>query len=178
MSGDYVLDVMARNTNTDGTDDEITMTVIIDKEDAIEMMRRNARDEDEQQSHVLRITPPFEGEKKASLHVAEDGTRYPDEMNPTPIHLGAHDLFSGADLPSVTPARDYPTRGVEKTKCCAHYGVDYPSELDDEQWNEWWDAAIEEWERPYRKEMDDPVEITVVKRHAPSELINMKIRFE
>jgi len=61
-------------------------TVVVDPDDVVEAFRRNATEEHPLRSHVLRLSPPFDTEEHAELHVQEGPKRYPPE-GPEPLHL-------------------------------------------------------------------------------------------
>ena len=154
---------MVQNTTTDGGTDGTHAaadleTVIVDQEDVIEMFRRNARDETEQRTHVLRITPPFEGEMEASLHVSEANAHYPSEMDPTPIHLGAEHLFEGRPDAQLSDTLCYPDRSVERQLFRSENDV-APDEVDEDEWQEWWETALATWESNIRHAMQEGREI-------------------
>lgn len=152
-------------------------TVIVDPEDVIEMFRRNARDEDQQRSHVLRVSPPFEGDKTATLHVSEDQTYYPPEMDSKPIHLGATHLFAGRPDGQLDDALCYPDINVERSLFRDHYDVS-PEDADEDEWEEWWDTAVEVWESNVRNAMQEPVEIELGGMYADQPTTTVEVRFE
>lgn len=174
---------MARNTATTdgGNDNEHAAadleTIIVDTEDVIEMFRRNARDEDQQRSHVLRATSPFDGERTASLHVSEDHTHYPPEMDPKPIHLGATHLFAGRADSQLDDALCYPDITVERSLFRDHYDV-APEDADEDEWEEWWDTAVEVWESNVRNAMQETIEVELGGLYADQPTTTVEVRFE
>lgn len=174
---------MAQNTaTTDGGNDNEHKaaelgTVIVDPEDVIEMFRRNARDADQQRTHVLRVSPPFEGDKTATLHVSEDHTYYPPEMEPKPIHLGAAHLFTGRADGQLDDALCYPDINVERSLFRDYYDVT-PEESDDDEWEEWWDTTVEVWESNVRNAMQESVMVELGGLHADQPTTTIQVRFE
>lgn len=151
-------------------------TVVIDPDDVIEMLRRHDRDKNEQRSHTLRVTPPLDGERPASLHVRQDGAHYPPEMDPTPLHLNARTLFR--DESGMVPNFIwYPDWTEERGRFREEYDVDEDADLDDdERWDEWWDLAVEVWEDTVRDHL--PEQITLHAAYPETENATVAVRYE
>jgi hypothetical protein len=157
--------------------------IVVSADDIVEAFERNRRDADEQRSHVLRVTPPLKGERSASLHVSEDYSHYPPEMDPEPIHL-APEQFVGDDSPRVTAQYQPPTYSAERAKF-----IDHNNLLDEEtgevseftdgieaEFDEWWDVAGEVWESEVRGALRN--EITIQQRTADGiEKIPVKVHY-
>lgn len=162
------------NDQTDAAEHQASdlETIVVDADDVIEAMRRNWRDEDEQRSHVLRISTPLEGTKEASLHVDEAHTWYPPEMFETPIHIGPTAFVVGHDQGSRHPdwrnEWSFPSMAEERSLFRDEFdardenGENRPL-TDDEQdeWDEWWDTVVEMWEDRVRHALDAVDEITL-----------------
>lgn len=141
-------------------------TIAVDPEEILEAFRRNRRDENEQRSHVLRVSPPFEGEKQAKPHVDEDHTRYPPEMAPTPIHLSP-EAFVGDERGLPDTCR-VPRYSEERRKFLKEN--DYVDEQTGEylewtdemkaEFNEWWQTTEEIFEDHVRKALSDTITIS------------------
>ena len=173
-------------TNADSKHEAANLeSIIVDPVDVIEMFRRNARDADEQRTHVLRVTPPFEGDREASLFVSEGHTFYPPEIDPKPIHIGINHLFGGrADSP-LDDALRYPDLHTEKALVRDEFDARTeqgenrpPTDEEAEEWNEWWDTAIEVWESNVRNAMQEPREIELGGLYADQPTTTVTVRVE
>lgn len=153
-------------------------TIVVDPEDVLEMMRRNHRDETEQRSHGLRVTPPLVGERKAELHVSEDHSYYPPDVKPKPIHLRENHIFEGRAESQLDPALAYPDLSVERSIFREEYGLESDEEVDEEEWDEWWDIAMETFESNVRAAMREPrtVELGTAIPEYPT--TSVEVRFE
>lgn len=154
-------------------------TIVVDVEDVVDMMRRNKRDEDEQRSHVLRVTPPLSGECKASLHVSQDHAHYPPEMDPKPLHLDARTVLGYRDeaMPDSLAAPDVT---VERSRFRDYIRDEVPDDADvdeDEEWDEWWDTTCEVWEDEVRAQCQDR-EIVLGRQLPEAGQTTVGIRFE
>ena len=127
-------------------------TIVVDPEDVLEMQRRNHRDANENRSHVLRVTPPLKGERKASLHVSEDYTFYPPDMSVEPLHIGERTLFAGGPDRQMDPALKYPDVEVDRQEFESHAE-------DDVEWEEWREVSLDVWESNVRNAMEGSREI-------------------
>lgn len=74
-------------------------SVVADPDDIVETFVRNADSESRLESHVLRLSPPFEGDVRAEPHVQEGPKRYPPERTPEPIHLTPGTFVENDDGP-------------------------------------------------------------------------------
>lgn len=127
--------------------------IVVDPDDVIEMMRRNDRDEHEQRTHSLRVSPPFEAIAEAKPHVSDDHARYPDEMDPTPIHLNARALLAGHAERQIPGPAQYPSRHDSRAR--------FEEEADDDaEWEGWWGVEIDLWEEQVHDQLVDEVEFT------------------
>lgn len=143
-------------------------TIVVDPDDVITMMERNERDKDQQRSHVLRVTPPLIGRREASLHVSDDHTFYPSDMDPKPLHLGATAFLAGHIHPQHPEFPDecrYPNRHDSRGRFYEYHDLlnengGRPSELTNEQeelWEEWWDTELNHWEQAVRANLKETI---------------------
>lgn len=140
-------------------------TIVVNPEDVIETMYRNRRDEHAQRSHVLRITPAFEGRVEAEMYVSEQGNRYPSNIT-KPVHLSAQSGVSGehphnGQLPEdATPPSRARLRSV--TKDDLDIDPDKPldawTEEEQEYLEELTEIAEEEFETRVRANLADEIE--------------------
>lgn len=161
-------------------------TIVVEVDDVIETMRRNKRDEREQRSHVLRVSPSFEGERKATPHVSETHTYYPPEMDPKPIHLSPAALLLGHDAGAHHPDyRDewtYPDMTEERALFRNERDInedDRPlsDELEDE-WDEWWTTVVEMWEDRVRHALKHTDELMLTSQHPEIGNTTVAVRVE
>lgn len=140
---------------SDTTEDEVPEnqieTVVVSADDIVSAIQRNARDRDEQRSHVLRLSPPFDAAVQASIHVSEDHTYYPPEMDPKPIHLNP-DQFHDAEF-------GYPEQWEVHEAAKEVDGVDDISDVSDETLAECWDTQREVWESEVRHSLKDEIDL-------------------
>jgi len=169
--------------NTDTTDEPERKhpasdieAVVVEPDDVISASERNKRDETEQRSHGLRISPPFEGECKATLMVSEPHTYYPPEMDPTPIHLSPAAFLvghsDGSRHPDYRKEWSHPDisrqRSLFRDEMDAYGpGGDNRELTDDEQaeWEDWWETAMEMWESRARHALQHTEELTLTSQH-------------
>lgn len=174
---------MAQKTTTDGGESTTehpaagVETIVVNPDDVIETMRRNARDSEEQRTHSLRINPPFKGEVRATPHVTQDGNYYPPETSPKPIHLGSVAFLAGRNnqsrLSRISDEAFYPIRNDSRARFRDEYGAynehGEPRELTDEEeseWGEWRETELEVWESAVRRELCDEI---VLEAMAPAD---------
>jgi hypothetical protein len=171
---------MARNTaTTDGGNDNEHKaadleTIIVDPDDVIEMFRRNARDETEQRSHVLRVSPPFEGDATATLHVSEDHTYYPPEMDPKPIHIGPA-MFVGyesGDGPAHQTDIPMPTWGESRRLARDDHG----DGVDEDTIEEYHEVAMEMWEDRIRGNLKDEIKLGALYPDRPTTTVEVRFK--
>lgn len=186
---------MARGT--DATVDETTTdhpaadldTVVVNPDDVVEAMRRNKRDEDEQRSHDLRVTPPLTGEKTATPHVSEAHTYYPPEMDPTPVHIGPEALVVGHGAGSRHPdwgsEWTYPDYGTEKYRFRdeidardEHGDIRPLTDDEEDEWEEWWDTVVEMWEDRVRHALTNTEELTLTNQYPDTEDTTVAVHVE
>lgn len=155
--------------------------IIVNPDDVIEMMRRNKRDEDEQRSHVLRVTPPLKGERVASPYVHQEGNYYPPEMPVEPIHINATLLFEGRIDAQLDDMLRHPSwdevRGLFRDEHGIEYGESIDGE-DEDEFDEWWDTAVEVWEDEVRAAMRDSATIQLGGYSAEEPETTVEVRFE
>lgn len=163
-------------------------TIVVDPDDVIAAMRRNERDQNESRSHVLRVSPPFEGEQQATPHVDEDHTRYPSDIT-RPLHLSPGSLVvghaAGTRHPDWRNEWSYPNlheeRSLFRDEFDAH-GSDGDNRAltDDEQaeWDEWWETAVEMWEDSVRHALKQTDELTLTSQHPDVAAATVAVRFE
>lgn len=184
---------MAQKTSADGgTEHEHPAadidTIVVDPDDVVEAMRRNWRDQDEQRSHVLRVTPPLEGERKATPHVDEAHTRYPSDVT-KPIHIGPTAFIVGHAAGSRHPDWErhfsFPNRHEEKTLFLDENDARKEegdsrrlTEEEEEQWDEWWNTVVEMWEDRVRHALDKTEEITLTSQNPEVESTTVAVELK
>jgi len=164
-------------------------TIVVDPDDVIEAMRRNDRDRDEQRTHVLRVSPSLEGDKKAKPHVSEAHTYYPPELSQKPIHIGPEAFIVGHTAGSRHPdwrnEWSYPNlheqRSLFRDEVDARdeHGDNRPlTEEEEGEWEEWWDAAVEMWEDRVRHALKNTEDLTLTSQHPNIEDTTVPVQFE
>ena len=164
-------------------------TIVVNPDDVVEAMRRNHRDSDEQRSHVLRFSPPLEGEQTATPHVSEAHTYYPPELSQKPIHIGPEAFIvehgAGNRHPDWRNEWSHPDLHRERSLFRDEFGArDEHGEsrqlTDDEEdeWEEWWDTAVEMWEDRVRHALKNTEELTLTSQHPDIEDTTVAVRIE
>jgi len=164
-------------------------TIVVDPDDVIEAMQRNDRDQDEQRSHVLRVSPSFEGEKKATPHVSEAHTYYPPELSQKPLHIGPEAFIVGHGAGSRHPdwrnEWSYPNLHEERSlfrdefDARDEHGENRPlTDEEEDEWEEWWDTAVEMWKDRVRHALKNTEEMTLTSQHPDIEDTTVAVRFE
>ncbi|GAB7019656.1 hypothetical protein [Halostagnicola bangensis] len=130
-------------------------TVVADPEDIIEAFTRN-HEEEGLRTHVLRLTPPFEGEVQAEPYGQEGPKRYPPDRDPEPIHLDpATFVRNEAGVHPNETHLTVPTREAVRERAT----TDHDDELDEDVLEEEYEAALEEWESQVRDSLITSVRI-------------------
>lgn len=179
---------------TDGGSDENhpaagLETIVVDPDAVVEAMRRNKRDETEQRSHVLRVSPPFDGQQTATQYVSEDHAHYPSGMDPKPVHIAAEAFIVGHDAGSRHPDYrsewSFPNRHEQRSlfrdefDAYGEHGENRPLTDDEEaEWEEWWATAVEMWEDRVRHALQKTDDITLTSQHPDIEQTTVAVRFE
>lgn len=168
--------------DTSTADVQTIDTIVVNVNDVLDTIQRNNEEyKDDKRSQILRITPPFDKEVKAEIHI-DTGGNYPPEMTPKPIHLSPAELFEGGvTLPeSVT----YPNLHTEKSRFRDQHGAREDdgstrplTDDDQEKWNEWWETTMEQWEMQARWVMEDDQDITLGDRYPNSPTTTVTVRF-
>lgn len=163
-------------------------TIVVDPDDVIETMRRNKRDETEKRTHVLRISPPFDGEKTASTHVSHP-RGYPPEMDPKPLHFRPASLLvghgAGSRHPDYRDEWNYPDRNTQKSLFRDEFDARGPdgenrelTEDEEEDWEKWWETAVEMWEDRVRHAVQKTEAVTLTSQHPNIEETTVDVQFE
>jgi len=140
-------------------------TIGISADATVSAIEWNARNRYEQRSHVLRVSPPFASRVQASIHILEDGTHYPPEMNPKPIHLDP-DQFHDAEF-------GYPEQWEVQEAAKEVDNVDDISEVSDETVEECWEVHCEVWESEVRASLKDEIDLNEY-GHGDSHVVTVK----
>jgi len=159
MLAPYDRDVMAPNeTTTTEAESETEFTVVVDPDDIVEAFKRNRRDENEQRDHVLKVSPPFAGEVKASLHVDEHHTRYPPEVDVTPLHLPPALFVNDQDGPYTSHTAPRYSESVSLAR------DDHGQDVDQETIDEYHEVGMGVWEETVRAHLRDEITLRNVQR--------------
>jgi hypothetical protein len=166
-------------------------SIVVDPDDVIETMKRNYRDRDEQRTHVLRVSPPFAGQKRAHMHVSQAHTRYPAKVT-KPIHISAEAVVIGHSAgsrhsdferhyyhPDISEARSefrdqhnlYDDQSGECLPIAGH------SEREDD-WEGWWELWVNTWESDVRHALKTTREIVLANSSPRGANVTVPIIFE
>ncbi|MFB6372236.1 MAG: hypothetical protein ABEN55_03770 [Bradymonadaceae bacterium] len=133
-------------------------SIIVDPEDIKQAIRRN-HERQRQGRWVIRINPPFEGCLKGSLHLSEQGARYPNK--PAPIHIYPEAFLSGkrAEPHDIPEAAQYPNVTDVMDECRKDLGLDDDKRLP-EVWKQWWQNALEVWKGEVERHLVDELDMS------------------
>jgi len=148
---------MAYMAKADGGTDEMKgaeiETVVVDADDVVEAMKRNRRDEDQQRTHVLRVSPPLEGEREASLYVSESHARYPADAT-KPIHLEPKQFLGSRPDEPLDSTLEVPRR--TEARIAAETDND-DEQVDENLVDEYHKVAMDDWESNVRASLADEI---------------------
>jgi hypothetical protein len=136
--------------NTDDAPADQIETLVVDPDDLVEVLRRNARDRDEWRTHELR-DPPFGERERATPYVSDDHAHYPPDAGTTPLHIHP-DLLHDADL-------TFPESWEIHEAAKEVDGVDALEAVTDETLDETWETHIEVWEGEVRSSLRDRADL-------------------
>lgn len=141
--------------NSDAMSEAQIKTIVVSVDDIISAFKRNRRDADEQRTHVLRVSPPFAGEVKATPHVSEDHAHYPADMDPTPIHINPASFvgYESGNGPRHQTDIPIPTWSESRRQARDDHG-DNVSEQTVEEYHE---VAMDVWEERIRGNLKEEV---------------------
>ncbi|MFA9418174.1 hypothetical protein [Natrinema sp. HArc-T2] len=128
-------------------------TVVVDPATIVAAFKRNRDDETEHRRHVLRISPPFEGDVTARHHVLDD-TDSPSDVDSTAINLRPEAFVDvRGDYDRNRTRISIPTRQESRSIARNDHGED----VDTATVNEYHDTAMEAWEECVRTSLVDEV---------------------
>jgi len=164
-------------------------TIVVDPDDVVKVMERNKRDETEQHTHVLRVTPPFAGEHSANPHVSQDGKFYPEDVDAKPIHFTPENFLVGHSAgkrhPDFRSEWCHPDiseqRSLFRDEFDARGDNAENRPLTDEEeteWEEWWETSLEMWEGRVRRALKNTNEITLISQNPEVGNTTVEVRFE
>lgn len=162
-------------------------TIVVDPDDVIEAMRRNNRDRDQQRDHVLRISPPFDGQKEATPHISQAHAYYPPELSQKPIHISPSAFIVGHTAGNRhsdwRKTWSYPNRSLQRSIFRDEFGIladdGGDRQLTDEEqdkWDEWWETVVERWEDRARHALTKTEELTLTHPHPDVEKTVVAVR--
>ncbi len=151
-----------QNSNTTTADSTDNVTLVVDPDDIINAMKRNARDVNTRRTHRLRFDRPLEGRVKSSIHVSEKGTYWPNPET-APLTLAPKQFI--ADDPAEETA--HPERWEVHEAAKEVDGVDDLEDVTDETLDECWEVHLEVWESAVRHNLKSEVDIHEY-RHGPN----------
>ena len=131
-------------------------TVVVDPNDIVETFERNAEEENQLRTHVLRLTPPFDDEVRAEPYVQEGPKRYPPGGGPDPLHLEPATFVRNEN--GVHPNETHiavPTRQRAREAAREDHGND----VDGETVEEYYESVLDEWENRVRSSLIDTIRV-------------------
>lgn len=148
-------------------------TVVVDPDHVIETFKRNQRDENEERSHVLRISVPFESEMEAIPHALEDQTDYPPGGESTPILL-CPEAFVNVRGDYDPDRTRIPIPTWEESRSVARN--DHGEDIDEETVEEYHITVMEAWKECVRTSLVD--EVLLLPDPEPKNEVWATVRYE
>lgn len=132
--------------------------LIVDPDDIITALDRNASRRANGR-WIIRVPTPLEGVREAHLKFWEAGARYGGD-GPKPLHLRPEAFLSGQCRdPQIPDEAAYPDRGLNRTECRDHHGIEPGAPIPDDLWDQWWDEVYGEWKASVRHHLAGSIEI-------------------
>jgi hypothetical protein len=136
-----------------GEPHDAVRTIAVDVDALRETYRRNQRDDARGGRDVLRLSPPFAPELEASVHYSEDGTYYPPEMDPKPIHVAPRQFVAEDKLPVLREG------WALRSFVADEEGYDDPAAVPDDVVAEYAEVEEEVWADQFRRALVDEVDL-------------------
>lgn len=150
-------------------------TVVADPDDVIEAFKRQYDEDSRLTTHVLRLTPPFDDEVRAELHVEDGPKRYPPEREPEPLHLSPGTFLENETGPHPGETHlTIPTHGDARRIACENQADDETA--DEETVESFRERLVDEWETEARDSLLGQVRIHI--DHANGDEIWTDARYE
>jgi hypothetical protein len=136
-----------------GEPHDVVRTIAVDVDALREAYRRNQRDDARGGRDVFRLSPPFAPELEASVHYSEDGTYYPPEMDPKPIHVAPRQFVAEDKLPVLREG------WALRSFVADEEGYDDPAAVPDDVVAEYAEVEEEVWADQFRRALVDEVDL-------------------
>jgi hypothetical protein len=146
-----------QNSTDTSIDSAASVILVVDPDDIISAMRRNARDAHTRRTHKLRFTRPLEGRVTASTHVHQEGTYWPNPKT-APLTLNPEQFIEDDAAEETAHPEQWQVHEAAKD-------VD-GADVSDETLDECWDVHLEYWESAVRHHLKTEVNINEY-RHGP-----------
>lgn len=141
-------------------------TLVVDPEVIIEALKRNNRNADTRQTHVLRFSRPLDGRVVASHHIDEESHYWP---NPKTAPLTLHpDVFVEAD------ARQPPKQWTIYEDAKELEGVNDIDDVSDETLCECENVHFEVWKTAVRRVLKSEVDINAEDCDTESRVVSVE----
>ena len=128
-------------------------TVVVNPSNIIETFKRNRNEETDHRRHVLRVSPPFEGDVTAQPYVLNDADSSAD-VDSTAIHLPPEAFVDvRGDYDRHRTRISIPTRQESRSIARSDHGAD----IDVQTVNEYHNTAMVAWEECVRTSLVDHV---------------------
>jgi hypothetical protein len=151
-----------QNSTDTSTDSADSVILVVDPDDIISAMRRNARDAHTRRTHKLRFNRPLEGRVTASTHVHQEGTYWPNPKT-APLTLNPEQFIEDDAAEETAHPEQWQVHEAAKDTD----GVDDLDDVSDETLDECWEVHREIWESTVRNHLKTKVDIHESK-HEPS----------
>ena len=145
---------MTQSTDTTLDDSTDELTLVVDPDHIIAVMKRNARDSQSSTSHLLSFKRPLEGRVNSSILTHQDGDQWPHPQT-EPLVLGGEN-FLADDRPATT---NYPESWMIIDDAMEVDGVDKREDMSDETFDMCRETHLEIWESAVRNHLKGEVDI-------------------
>jgi len=143
-----------------GTNDGVIL--VVNPDDIINAMRRNARDANTRRTHKLRFNRPLEDRVTASTHVHQEGTDWPNPET-APLTLEPEQFIKDDAAEETAHPEQWQVHEAAKDAD----GVDDIEDVSDETLDECRDVHLEYWESTVRHHLKTEIDINE-HRHGPN----------
>ncbi|WP_337653222.1 hypothetical protein [Halomontanus rarus] len=139
---------------------DVTCTLVVDPDDVIAAMHRNARTEEDSREYQLRFNQPLEGRVVGEIHMHRAGGYFPNQQR-KPLLLRPGTFVGGRSDAALPELCTYPDRRESLSRFRDEYDLgDDEQPTDDayaDEWCEWYDTEVEVWEESVRSELADEI---------------------
>jgi len=163
--------------------------IVVNRDDVIELMKREYHNPHNDRHHVFRLSPPFEGDMTAKKCVLEGYSHHPPDMDPKPVHIRPEAFIighmAGFNHSGWRSELSYPDWDAQLRQfrrefgTYDEYGGQRPVRAGEEKlWSKWRVASFERWKRRVRSELEERRGLIFTSLRSDVERTFIPVRFE